>query len=136
MRVIVAGTRSVTEYDIVCWAIWESGFPVDLVVSGCAPGVDSLGIRWALERNIPVLRGPANWAKHRKAAGFIRNQEMAREADALVAVWDGQSRGTAHMIAVMRRLKKPVHVVMTTDWAPCDIRGWTSGMPPREPSIG
>lgn len=129
MRVIVAGSRGISEYDLVCWAIWDSGFQVTSVVTGCAPGVDALGVRWATERKLPVARYPANWNQWGRAAGPLRNQQMAGNADALVAVWDGKSPGTAHMIQCARRRGLAVHVVMESDWAPCDVRGWRSGSP-------
>ena len=41
---------------------------------------------------------------------MIRNHEMVEYADALVAVWDGKSRGTQHMILNMQKTGKPVYV--------------------------
>jgi hypothetical protein len=73
--------------------------------------VDTVGERWAEGRNQKLTRFPANWDKYRKAAGIIRNEEMAAYADGLIAFWDGESRGTKHMIDTMRKLKKPVVVV-------------------------
>jgi hypothetical protein len=76
------------------------------VVSGAARGADIAGERWAEERDIPVKQFKADWDKHGKAAGPIRNAQMADYADCLVAVWDGQSKGTRSMIeyAVQRGL--------------------------------
>lgn len=111
MRVIVAGSRSIADPDAVATAIERSGFQVTEVVCGEAQGVDTLGRAWAEVRGIPVTSFPAKWAAHGKAAGRSRNVKMAHYADALVAVWDGESRGTAHMIACMRALaRKPVFV--------------------------
>ena len=61
--------------------------------------------------NIPILEYPANWQLHGKAAGPIRNQEMAQVANGLIAFWDGTSRGTSHMINTMKELKKDVCVI-------------------------
>lgn len=98
MKVIVAGSRSVTDYATVADAIQASGFAVEEVVSGTARGVDRLGEMWANYRRIPLKKFPANWDAYGRAAGVIRSNEMAIYADALIAVWDGKSRGTAHMI--------------------------------------
>lgn len=68
------------------------------IVSGKARGVDTLGELWAERMNIPVDEYPANWDKHKRAAGPIRNSLMADNAEALVAVWDNKSRGTKNMI--------------------------------------
>ncbi len=107
MRVIVAGSRTVKEK-----AIAASGFKVTEVVSGNAVGVDLIGEVWAIVRNIPVKRFPANWSLG-KTAGFQRNQEMADYASALVAVWKGGSGGTRDMIerATKAGLKVYVEVV-------------------------
>ena len=73
-------------------------------------GVDSMGEEWAKSKSIPVRRFPADWDGLGKAAGFIRNAEMADYADALIAVWDGKSRGTANMIEVAKKKGLKVHV--------------------------
>lgn len=98
LKVVVAGSRSIYDYEKVRRAIEESGFEIDEIVSGTAKGVDKLGEAYAKENDIPVKRFPADWSKHGKKAGAIRNEEMAEYADALVAVWDGDSSGTKIMI--------------------------------------
>lgn len=72
------------------------------MVSGGASGVDLYGEKWARKNDIPIKRFPADWAKYGKRAGLIRNVEMANYADGLIAIWDGQSRGTKHMIDVAK----------------------------------
>lgn len=76
--------------------------PIEEIVSGTANGVDKLGENWAMYRRIPVKKFPANWNMYGKSAGYRRNLEMAGYADALVAVWDGESKGTKHMIDIAR----------------------------------
>ena len=68
---------------------------VTVVVSGAATGADREGKRWAELHGIPVKRFPADWDKHGRAAGPIRNAQMARYADA-VALFPG-GRGTESM---------------------------------------
>ncbi len=70
--------------------------PITEVVSGGAAGADSDGEIWACELNIPVRRFAADWDKHGKAAGPIRNAEMADYAEALIAFPGG--KGTANMV--------------------------------------
>lgn len=106
MRVIIAGSRSITDYNTVCDAMAaaaEQGvFPTE-VVSGTARGVDRLGERWAQEHKIPVTQFKADWEQHGRAAGYLRNRQMAEYAraeanvGACVLVWDGVSNGTRHM---------------------------------------
>jgi len=103
MKTIVAGSRKLCDYDLVTKAIDASGFSISEVVSGCAAGVDTLGERFAKEHSIPIKKMPAQWDVHGKSAGYIRNSEMEKYADALVAVWDGVSSGTKHMIDSAKR---------------------------------
>lgn len=113
MKVIIAGSRGVTTRAEVLQAILDSGFHVTEVVSGGARGPDQIGEWWARTVGVPVRRFPADWKTHGRAAGPIRNREMAAYADALIAVWDGESSGTADMIgeAEARGLKVFVRVV-------------------------
>ncbi len=101
-RTIIAGSRTVERAELVERAIELSGFRITEVVSGCAAGADLFGEQWAKTRMIPIRRFPADWRTHGKAAGPIRNEQMARYADQLVAVWDGVSRGTQDMIGRAR----------------------------------
>ena len=103
MKTIIAGSRSVTDLDLVADAVRASGFDITEVVSGGAPGVDSLGEQWAEQHGIPVTRFPADWKRYGRRAGPIRNTEMAEYAEALIAVWDGRSRGTKNMIQLARQ---------------------------------
>ena len=103
MKVIIAGSRQINDYQVVVDAINDASFAITQVVCGMARGVDKLGERWAIENNIPVKRFPANWAKYGRSAGFRRNEQMVEYADALIAIWDGYSRGTAHTINLARR---------------------------------
>lgn len=81
------------------------------IVSGMARGADALAVRFANVERIQLYKFPADWDKYGKRAGFLRNEEMAKFSDGLLAFWDGQSRGTAHMIKTMQAMGKPVHVV-------------------------
>jgi hypothetical protein len=110
LRLLVAGSREGFCYDDVHNVLDELPDYITEVVSGTARGVDSFGERWAYNRAIPVKKFPANWELYGKRAGFLRNEEMAKYADKLIAFWDGSSKGTLHMIQTMGRLGKPVKV--------------------------
>lgn len=102
MKTIIAGSRDILDASLVSVAIGCASFGVSEVVCGMASGVDTLGWLWAKEHDIPVKEFPANWSKYGKRAGYLRNQEMANYADALIAVWDGRSVGTRHMIDIAK----------------------------------
>lgn len=93
-------------------ALADSGYKVDEVVCGGAKGADELGLIWGTNNDIPVKIMKAQW-QYGMTAGRERNIMMARYADALIALWDGKSRGTRHMIKVakMQGLKVYVHQV-------------------------
>lgn len=115
MKTIIAGSRDIHDAGVVHKAITESGFKITQVVSGGAPGVDYVGEALAQQHGMDLKIFPADWKTHGKAAGPIRNKQMAKYADALIAVWDGQSRGTKNMIEEMQRLGKPVFVKIYTE---------------------
>ncbi len=100
MKTIIAGSRGIDEYQLVVEAVEESGWFKDIteVVSGGARGPDRLGEMWAKYHQIPIKLFPADWDRLGRGAGHIRNAQMADYADALIAVYDGHSRGTANMI--------------------------------------
>lgn len=100
MRTIIAGSRNIWSYMAVDTVIRLSGWEISWVVCGMAPGVDSVGWAWAHVNGIPIVEYPADWNRFGKSAGYRRNEEMARNADALIAVWDGSSKGTKHMVKI------------------------------------
>ncbi len=111
MKTIIAGSRDFDDYQLVKTTLLKYS-DITEIVSGCAKGADSLGERFALEYAIPVKRFPANWAAYGKTAGYRRNEQMAYYGDRLIAFWDGQSRGTKHMIDFARKVGLEVEVVL------------------------
>ncbi len=111
MRVIVSGSRSFKgqSWLLVRRAVRQAGFAVtELVHGACPEGADRLADVWAEREGIPVHRFPADWRRYGISAGPMRNESMGRYAEALVAIWDGESRGTRHMVGFMdQRLRKP-----------------------------
>lgn len=98
MKVIIAGSRDITNYDVLLEAIAESGFEITEVVCGGARGADALGETWARKHSLPIRYFYADWNKLGKRAGYVRNADMAKYGEALIALWDGSSKGTGHMI--------------------------------------
>lgn len=113
MRVIIAGSRNITSYIFLKNVINYLDWKIDVVLCGMAKGVDQLGHTYALSNNIPIEKYPADWRRFGMSAGMIRNREMANKADALIALWNGYSRGTKNMIeeAHSRNLKVFVNVI-------------------------
>ena len=110
MNIIIAGGRDFNNYKLLCERLdyfFKNITPV--IVCGEAKGADSLGRKYAEEHGLQIISMPADWKRYGKSAGFRRNGEMAKIADALVAFWDGQSSGTKNMIELMTG--KPTRIV-------------------------
>lgn len=116
-KVIVSGSRSITSYAVVKECI-ETGLKKlrlpkpTLIIEGEAGGVDLLAKQWAIENKVPVDPNPANWNAFDKAAGGIRNREQAMKGEALIAIWDGISTGTANQIAWVAVYGLPIYVAV------------------------
>ena len=112
-KVIIAGSRTFHDYNLLreyCnHALSNVTEPIE-IVSGGANGADILGEQYAREQGYRLKQFPADWTHKGKAAGYIRNQEMANYADALIAFWDGFSKGTHHMIETAKQCKLNVRV--------------------------
>jgi hypothetical protein len=102
MKTIIAGSRGISDILIIHEAVKESKFKITEVVSGTAYGVDRTGEYWADVNKVPIKRFPALWEDYGKSAGYRRNLLMADYAEAAVIVWDGRSKGTAHMIKIAK----------------------------------
>ena len=128
MIVIVSGTRTIIEYDVVRSVLEHSGFEFEELVHGDHPGikvrnipyasVDRLAERWAERNNIPVTPMPADWKKYGHQAGPIRNGDMMVYANrrgrelgtsvGFVCVWDGRSHGTGDALSKARVHQLPI----------------------------
>ena len=113
LRVIVAGSRRITSYEAVARALDNSPFSITVLLSGGSKGVDTLAEAWARKQGIPIERFPLNWKLYRKSAPLIRNCEMAKDADAFLALWDGYSSGTVGMIYAALHYHLHLHVVVS-----------------------
>lgn len=111
MKCIIAGSRTAT-IEHTLRAVMECPFTEEIVevVSGCARGADSYGEMIAEETGTPIKRFQAEWDKYGRGAGHIRNQQMAEYADALIAVWDGESPGTLNMIENAKKLGLRIYI--------------------------
>lgn len=114
IKIIIAGTRTFDDFStlvnivnhIITIKLYKKGYKASNIeiVSGTAKGADTLGISFAEAYGHNVKHFPAEWDKFGKSAGYIRNKQMAEYVSyrkgygALIAFWDGKSKGTKHMI--------------------------------------
>lgn len=113
MIVIIAGGRNykLTSDDLVWLDEFHKAYTVTGVVSGGAPGADAEGERWAFDFNIPVRRFPADWVTNGRAAGPMRNEQMAvfllGYPQRAVILFPG-GKGTASMKKIAQKHSIPV----------------------------
>lgn len=118
LTIAIAGSRTITDYNALLSAI-SSAVAANVIVpaysykivSGGAEGVDTLARRYAQERQLPLTElKPQYRTSYDLRAPLRRNLNIAQVADVLVAVWDGASTGTSHMITCMKELNKPYYI--------------------------
>ncbi len=113
MKVIIAGGRGFSDFQLLyakCEEILANKTDVE-IVSGTAKGADKMGEHYAKLKGFTVKQFPAEWDKYGKSAGYIRNKDMADYADILISFWDGESKGTKHMIDLATERNLSIHII-------------------------
>jgi|BioPla2DNA2_1021312.scaffolds.fasta_scaffold39782_4 hypothetical protein len=112
-KIIVAGSRTFNDYTYLKKSLDKLlvNKTSITIISGTARGADQLGERYAQENGYNLLKFPADWDKYGKSAGYKRNEEMAKVADACVVFWDGQSRGSKHMIDIAQKYNLKIRIL-------------------------
>lgn len=112
MKVGIIGSRNFNRVDILIDSLNLLRLPDNsIIVSGGARGADSMGEQWAKSNSFQTLIFPANWDKYGKRAGFLRNEDIIKNSDIVVAFWDGVSNGTRHSLGLAKKYKKPTFIV-------------------------
>ncbi len=118
LRILIAGSRTINNYtdllralnDAISNAVIQPSGSYE-IVSGGARGVDELAKRYANDCGYKYTEMKPIYQNYNdRGAPLRRNIDMAHYADVLIAVWDGNSNGTKHMIGNMKKLNKPVYV--------------------------
>jgi len=113
----IVGSRSVAESrfpefeERITAALESSG--CDAIVSGGARGADMIAEIYAIRHNLPIRIFRAEWEKYGKIAGMLRNSEIVKQCHALLAIWDGKSKGTSDSIKKAMAAGKCVTVLPT-----------------------
>lgn len=109
MKVAIIGSRSITSVDL------ETVVPPEatVIISGGARGVDTLARAYAETHGLPCTEIRPDYARYGHGAPLRRNAAIVREADLVIAIWDGASRGTAFTIDECRRQGKRCQIIST-----------------------
>lgn len=111
MKLAIIGGRDFNDFKLLESTLESYKNKISLVVSGGAKGADSLGEKWAINNNIETLIFPADWKQYKKRAGFIRNEDIIKNCDTVIAFWDGVSKGTAHSLSLANKYNKPTKII-------------------------
>lgn len=116
MRLAIIGSRSFDDWNtldttMARWFKRDGEYVVTEVISGGARGADKLAADWAREVGIKVYEHLPDWDRYGKRAGFIRNEDIVKDADMVLGFWDGLSKGTANSLSIAKRLKKPTLII-------------------------
>ncbi len=143
VRLIVAGSRNYSDYRFfseTMAAHVEKFFKDKRIcfISGKArTGADDMIIRWCVEKGYPISAFPADWDLHGKAAGFVRNAEMAKDATDLITFYDGVSKGTRHMVDIAIKCGiKPVTIIIAIERDESDVKPKPQGSRNSYPHVG
>jgi hypothetical protein len=113
MKLAIVGSRSIYDYAPVKALLDEvlmDNQHITTVVSGGAMGIDRFAAIWAKDNNLQLIEHIPDWQTNGRAAGFIRNEQIIKDADYVVAIWDGVSKGTVNSMQWAKRFNKPLMV--------------------------
>lgn len=119
MKWLVTGGRSITDVSLIeehLDTMFKKYGKPEVLIHGDCSGVDKISGSWAEKNKITVKTFPAEWKRYGRAAGPIRNRQMADECskeDLCVSVWNGSSSGTKDMLGVCEKkgMKTEVKIV-------------------------
>lgn len=108
MRLAIVGSRTIPALDI---STYIKELP-DVIITGGAQGIDTIAEQFAISHGVRVVVIRPDYATHHRKAPLIRNQKIVEQADEVIAIWDGASKGTKYTIDWAKRKGKPVHVFL------------------------
>lgn len=114
MKLIIAGSRNLYpsfQFILNCVSMLNINKITEVVSGGCE-GVDREGEHFASHMKLLIKKFSADWDKWGKSAGPRRNKQMAQYGDALLLIWDGNSRGSASMKEQAINYKLPIYEII------------------------
>jgi len=107
-KTAVVGTRTFEDkkhmYSIL------DGMRIEFLITGEARGADKLARDYAYDNDIPFEVYVADWNSFGKSAGPMRNNELIKDADEVIAFWDGNSVGTKNTIKLAKKKGIPIYI--------------------------
>ena len=106
MKLAIVGSRGITEFDMALLI----DFDVECIISGGASGVDRLAIEFAKANGMDFKEIKPDYKRYGRCAPILRNKEIVNEADFVIVIWDGISKGTKSVIDYCKKMNKPHRV--------------------------
>ena len=121
IKLLVCGSRTLddkVDYIEMCLNKVSNFTKIDCIISGMAKGADIIAYNWAINNSIETLKFHADWNKHGRAAGHIRNIKMLDEGKPthVICFMDCRqnpngTNGSKHMIDIASKANVPVKVI-------------------------
>ena len=109
MKLLIAGSRSITDFDLTPYIPPE----VDTIISGGANGIDTIAEQYADMHKLSKIILRPDYRRYKRGAPLKRNDAMIEMADSVLVIWDGVSKGSKHTIDYAQKLNKEINVVKT-----------------------
>ena len=110
MRLAVIGSKEFTDYSQLK-SVLDSIPGISAIISGGAPGTDTLAREYAHQHNIKFLEFPPDFKKYRNEAKHIRDRLIVEHCEKVIAFWDGKCEGTKYTIDYAEQQKKPIKII-------------------------
>ncbi|MBO5213703.1 MAG: hypothetical protein J6B86_02905 [Clostridia bacterium] len=108
MKLLIAGSRTIKDFNLSEFVPKET----ELIISGGASGIDSLAESFADQQRISKLILRPKYDQYGRSAPLKRNEQMVNLADEILVIWDGQSRGAKYTIDYVKKMKKPITIII------------------------
>lgn len=109
-KIAFSGCRDATIHWRMANIIRQETKDCEVFVGCCPTGVDLFVREFCEEMKVPYTVFVADWGTYSSSAGPIRNKEMVKDADELIAFWDGKSKGTKNAIEEATKAGVPVRI--------------------------
>ena len=107
MKLLIVGSRNITEFDLTPYVPTN----VDTIITGGAEGVDTIAENYADRHRLSKYILRPSYNIYGRVAPLKRNEQMVDMADAVLVIWDGQSKGTKHTLNYSSKKNKPITLV-------------------------
>lgn len=110
-KILITGSRGYTDYVTFERRVDKYLSNLDKneieIVEGDAKGVDDMAREYAIKHNLRYKTFKADWDNNGKCAGLLRNEAMAEYCTHAIIFWDGESKGTANIISLIKEHSIP-----------------------------